>query len=326
MIAFTRWLADIPLAYIDGIHVSPWLLLFYVIVMVTLVEWRRSRSARPWLLATGFLVLNIFVWQKAWSAAPKLRVTFFDVGQGDAALIEFPKGRMLIDTGPLYEKADAAKWVLVPFFQRNGIRELDAVVISHPHADHLGGLPTLLREINIKKVFVCGAETDSLLEQNCENLLDSLKVPSFTLNAGQHLDDFAPTEVWALHPRREEKKFLQLNDVSVIIKVIFGQHAFLFPGDAEFEGESHLLQFARLLDSDVLKVGHHGSSTSSMPLFLNAVSPQWAITSVGRWNRFGHPDPQVMARYDSLGIRLLRTDRDGAVIFETDGKTLKRIR
>jgi competence protein ComEC len=80
-----------------------------------------------------------------------------------------------------------------------------------------------------------------------------------------------------------------------------------------------------VLDSDVLKVGHHGSVTSSLPKFLSAVSPQWAVTSVGRWNNFGHPDPQVMARYDSLGIQILRTDRDGAVVFETDGKTLKKI-
>ncbi len=326
MIAFTKWLADVPLAYVDGIYVSPWLLLFYVILIVTFVEWRRSRLARPWLVGAGLLVLNIFVWQQTWSAGPKLRLTFFDVGQGDAALLEFPQGNLLIDTGPFDEEYDAASWVLLPFFRRSGVRQLDAVIITHPHADHLGGLPALLREIKIKKVFVCGVETNAPLEQQCEKLADSLRVPLLALRAGDSLPDFAPAQVWALHPRRDEAGFRRLNDASVVIKIVFGQHAFLFPGDAEFESESHLLQTAPVLDSDVLKVGHHGSITSSLPQFLNAVSPQWAVASVGRWNRFGHPDPEVIARYDSLEIPFLRTDQNGAVIFESDGKTLKRIR
>lgn len=326
MIAFTKWLAEIPLAYVDGVYVSPWLLLVYSILIFMFVEWRRSPLARPWLVGAGLLVLNIFVWQQAWFAGPKLRLTFFDVGQGDAALLEFPQGNLLIDTGPFDEEYDAASWVLLPFFRRSGIRELDAVVITHPHADHLGGLPALLREIKIKKVFVCGVETNASLEQLCEKLADSLRVPFLALRAGDRLADFAPARVWALHPRRDEAGFHRLNDASVVVKVVFGQHTFLFSGDAEFESESHLLQTAHVLDSDILKVGHHGSITSSLRQFLDAVSPQWAVASVGRWNRFGHPDPEVIARYDSLAIPFLRTDQNGAVIFESDGKTLKRIR
>jgi competence protein ComEC len=325
MIVFTGWLAHIPLAYIDGVYISPWLLLFFVIAIATLVEWRRSPFARRWLFVTGLLILNIFVWQNAWAAGPKLRVTFFDVGQGDAALLEFPDGHLLIDAGPLQENYDAGDRVIIPFLRSHGIRQLDAVVISHPHADHLGGLPALLGAIKIKKIFICGLETNSPLEQKCEKLADSLRVPILAWRAGERLPDFAPAQIWALHPHRHESGFENLNDASVVVKVIFGRHAFLFPGDAEFESENHLLQSTLALDSDVLKVGHHGSSTSSLLPFLQAVSPQWAVTSVGRWNNFGHPNPQVMARYDSLGIQHLRTDRDGAVIFETDGKNLKRI-
>jgi len=326
LIDFTRWLAQIPLAYVDSVYISPLLLLFYVIVIVTLVEWRRAPALRRLLLPAGAFVLNIFVWQKALAAGPNLRVTFFDVGQGDAALLEFPAGRLLIDAGPRLENYDAGERVLIPFLRTHGIRQLDAVVITHPHADHLGGLPVLLQEIKIKKVLVCGVETNSALEQRGERLADSLRVPLLVLRAGERLPDFAPAQVWALHPLRQESGFENINDASVVLKVIFGQRAFLFPGDAEFESESHLLQSAPVLDSDVLKVGHHGSSTSSQTPFLQAVRPAWAVTSVGRWNNFGHPDPQVLARYASLGIQLLRTDRDGAVVFETDGKILRRIR
>jgi len=326
LIEFTRRLSQIPLAYVDSVYVSPLLLTFYVIIIITLVEWRRALAARRFLLPAGLIVLNIFVWQRAWAAGPNLHITFFDVGQGDAALLEFPAGRLLVDAGPLLENFDAGERVLVPFFRTHGIRQLDAVVITHPHADHLGGLPALLHEVKIKNVFVCGVETNSLLEQRCEKLVDSLRVPLLILRAGERFPDFAPAQVWALHPLSHESGFENINDASVVIKVIFGQHAFLFPGDAEFESESHLLQSAPVLNSDVLKVGHHGSSTSSLVPFLQAVSPRWAVASVGRWNNFGHPDPQVLARYDSLGIQLLRTDRDGAVVFETDGKTLKRIR
>jgi len=326
LIDFTRRLSQIPLAYVDSVYVSPLLLLFYVIIIVTLVEWRRAPAMRRFLLPAGVLVLNIFVWQKALAAGPNLRVTFFDVGQGDAALLEFPAGRLLVDAGPLLENYDAGERVLVPFLRTHGIRQLDAVVITHPHADHLGGLPALLQEIKIKKAFVCGVETNSLLEQRCERLADSLRVPLLILRASERMPDFAPAQVWALHPLRHEFGFEHLNDASVVLKVIFGQQAFLFPGDAEFESENHLLQFTPVLDSDVLKVGHHGSSTSSQAPFLQAVSPACAVASVGRWNNFGHPDPQVLTRYDSLGIPLLRTDRDGAVVFETDGKMLKRIR
>lgn len=325
MIAFTRWLATIPFAYLDQIHISLWLLIFYVIALTALVEWRKP-ALRRGLLIAGLLVLNVFIWQQAWSAGPKLRVTFFDVGQGDAALLEFPNKCLLIDAGPLEENYDAAARVLVPFFRRRGIRQLDAVIISHPHADHLGGLPTLLRHLTIKKVFVGSAESNSELEQTCEKLLDSLQVSRFVLTTGQRLLDFTPAEVWVMHPHRDRSQAQSLNDASVVVKVIFGKYAFLFPGDAEWESENCLLEFDGMLESDVLKVSHHGSETSSLVSFINAVSPQWAVVSAGRWNRFDHPHPQVIARYDSLGIALLRTDQSGAFIFETDGKTLKRVR
>lgn len=326
MIEFTRRLAQMPLAYVDSIYVSPLFLVFYVFVIIILVEWRRAPVVRRFALIASLVVLNIGVWQKAWAAGSHLRVTFFDVGQGDAALVEFPAGRMLVDAGPLLENYDAGERVLVPFLRTHGIRQLEAIVITHPHADHLGGLLSLLHEVEVKKIYVCGVAANSPLEQRCEKIADSLRVAIRTLRAGERLLEYAPAQIWALHPLRQETNFENINDASIVIKVVFGQQAFLFSGDAEFESESHMLQFAPILDSEVLKVGHHGSRTSSLTPFLHAVSPHWAVVSVGRWNNFGHPNPEILARYDSLGIQLARTDQNGAVVFETDGKTLQRIR
>jgi beta-lactamase superfamily II metal-dependent hydrolase len=117
-----------------------------------------------------------------------------------------------------------------------------------------------------------------------------------------------------------------VNNASAVLKILWGETALLFSGDAEWQSEWRMSRHAEILHSDLLKVGHHGSKTSSTWPFLKAVTPQWAVTSVGRRNKFRHPHAEVMARLDSLGVQNIRTDLNGAVIFEADGKTLKRLR
>jgi competence protein ComEC len=257
-------------------------------------------------------------------------VTFFDVGQGDAALLEFPNTqRLLIDAGPWLGETSAGERVLAPYFHWQGIRRLHAVIISHPHADHLGGLPALLAAIKIDTVYHCGANSGSELEQHCERLLDSLNVPHKTLQAGERLTGFSSAVITALCTNAsggERTRYEDLNDASLVVKVVFGKVALLFPGDAEQTSEAHLLQHGRALDSDLLKAAHHGSRTSSSEEFLRAVTPDWAVISAGRRNRFEHPHQEILERYESLGIQTARTDQNGAVIFETEGLRLKRLR
>ncbi len=326
MIAFTKWLATIPLASLASGSAPLLLLLGYVLGLITFVEWRRQRMRR-FLLPAMLLTLNFYIWPVALNFEPKLRVTFFDVGQGDAALLEFPGGKqMLIDAGPRDDSYDAGERVLLPYLRLRGIDRLAAVIISHPHADHLGGLPALAQAIAIDSVYFCGAEIDSELEQFCERLLDSLNVTRRVLRAGERLHGFGPAQIMALRSGNAHQPQPNVNDASVVIKILFGKTRILFPGDAEGWGEYQMLKHAQALDSDLLKVGHHGSRTSSLPAFLAAVTPDWAVASAGRRNKFGHPDAMIVARYDSLRIPLLRTDLNGAIVFESNGDKLLRVR
>ncbi len=327
MILFTHWLAGLPGAYIAAVHAPLLLLVFYLLALAVFVEWRRP--ARRWLVLAALAVLNIFIWREASQGTPKLRLTFFDVDQGDAILLEFPRGRrMLIDAGPWYEYTDAGERVLLPYFAQQGIRRLHAVVITHPHADHLGGLPALLSSwLKIDTVYSCGAEIDSWLEQKCERLLDSLRVPRRALHWGDMLQAFPPARIGVLAAGGKGIGMVEnVNDASVVLKVVWGETSMLFAGDAEWQSEWRMTRRAELLDGDLLKAGHHGSQTSSTLPFLKAVTPQWAVISAGRRNKFGHPHASVMARYEALGIRSIRTDLNGAVVFESDGKTLQRRR
>jgi competence protein ComEC len=141
------------------------------------------------------------------------------------------------------------------------------------------------------------------------------------------LRQFEPAQIAVLAAGRESGDIVEnVNNTSVVLKIIWGVTTLFFAGDAERQSEWRMTRHAEMLDSDLLKVGHHCSRTSSTVPFLEAVTPQWAVTSVGRRNKFGHPHAEVMARFDSLGIQNIRTDVNGGVIFETDGKTLKRLR
>ena len=252
-----------------------------------------------------------------------LVVTFLDVGQGDAALIEWPDGRAwLVDGGP------PGRGVLLAL-RRRGITRLDTVVISHPHPDHTGGLEAVFSELPVGTVRgprgpLPGEDTYAALlakpDARREWGMQSAS-PLFTLAPGAtHPSASMATRatVTPLHPPPTFAAAGNVNDESLVLRVRFGARRFLFTGDIEVAAEAALA--GSELRADVLKVPHHGSRTSSSAAFVAAVAPSVAVVPVGRDNRYGHPHAAALAAY--RGVRVYRTDRDGTVTVRTDGASL----
>jgi competence protein ComEC len=294
---------------------------------------RRSRVFFVLLVCSLMMVLVVPEARVDVLPADRLRVSFIDVGQGDAALIEFPGGRsMLIDAGMWSEEFDAGRQIVVPFLKRRGITTLDWFVASHPHADHIGGAASVFESLNVHAVLESGHAVQDPVYLRYRQAMETEQ--SSVLNASQFDTALVMNgaKVYVLYPQVDKPAgdssmlYTNLNNISVVVRLVFGETSFLFVGDLEREGEAELVRlFGKFLGSDVLKVGHHGSNTSSTPDLLECVQPRYAVISVGRNNKFRHPSEEVIERLQTLGAEVLRTDEEGAIVFETDGKTLERI-
>ena len=246
----------------------------------------------------------------------EMYVHFIDVGQGDAILIETDNVTILIDGG-----VRSAGEIVVQYLVQRGIRELDLVIGTHPHADHIGGLIEVLRNFKVHSVIDAGVPHTTITFDDYLTEIEKQVAAghcSYETPQGQVVTAGALT-LTVLGPGRD---LGSLNDNSVVARVDFGRTSFLFTGDAERASEEHLLSLGVNLGADVLKVGHHGSRTSTTPAFLQAASPAHAVIQVGEGNRYGHPNEEVLQRLVSAGVSIYRTDQHGTVVFASDGETL----
>ena len=258
-----------------------------------------------------------------------LRATFLDVGQGDSALVDLPDGQaMVIDGGGLVgSPIDVGVSVLAPTLRARRRTALLAVVLSHPHPDHFGGLVTGLAATRLGALWDSGeGEAEGVGGGYAELLAMARSRGVPVLGPGQLCGerDMGGARVEVLAPCPTFSSDLGPNNNSLVVRITYGQRSILFVGDAEHEAEATLLSTAAgRLRADVLKVGHHGSRTSSTPAFIAAVAPREAIVSVGCRNRFGHPNPLTLRTLDAAGARVWRTDQRGAVVVTTDGRSLE---
>jgi competence protein ComEC len=252
---------------------------------------------------------------------PGLTLHFLDVGQGDAAVIETPNHRwVLIDAGPAGPNRDAGRQVVVPFLARHGVARLDLAILSHAHLDHYGGSAAVLRSVRTDLM----AEPAEVVADpgylGWLDRLDGAETPWRPLRAGTRFEiDGVGFEV--LHPDSLWSGWgRDLNDDSVVLRIQWGRFDAVFPGDAGFAAESALA--GRVGAVDLLKVGHHGSRTSSGAAWLAELRPTVAVVSTGP-NRYGHPTAEALGRLAAAGADLWRTDRDGEVTVAVSDSTIR---
>ncbi|MBQ4543844.1 MAG: MBL fold metallo-hydrolase [Clostridia bacterium] len=245
-----------------------------------------------------------------------LQVTFVDVGQGDSTVLFFPDSEvMVIDAG---EKSEVGS--LITFLKSNRVKEIDVLVATHPHSDHIGGMTELLSEFKVSKVYMPKVVHDtsiyySFLESITEQEIDVTEakggVSIYPEDSLIKADFLAPNS----------GEYEELNNYSAVLKVSYKDISFLFTGDAEAESEYEMLNQDYDLKADVLKVAHHGSNTSSTRRFIDAVSPKFAVISADG-ESYSHPHNETLDRL--YGVNIIKTYEEGNISFETDGITLER--
>ncbi|MBI5199437.1 MAG: DNA internalization-related competence protein ComEC/Rec2, partial [Nitrospirae bacterium] len=318
------------------------LIALYYLLLYTILEWKRNKLVKVTGVISASLIILFTLTpfldnQSAGSSGKGIKVTFMDVGQGDSGLIELLDGkRMLIDGGGTFDKRsstlsaqtegfDIGKRVLAPYLWDKGIKRIDYIVLSHPASDHIGGLTYVIKKFEIGEVWING---DPAMKgfQEFLRIIEEKGIPVMVVKRGDALlrDGY---NIYVLHPYPEfypdTGKSSGQNNRSIVLKVVYKNRSFLFPGDIEKEAEDDLIHLGKWLKADIIKVPHHGSKTSSTEEFLSMVQPEVAVVSSGRDNIFKHPNPDVIERYERSGTRIYRTDGDGAVIIRSDGENLK---
>lgn len=247
------------------------------------------------------------------SPATSLSVHVIDVGQADAILVLSGDKSMLIDGG---NRDDAD--LVEDYLRSQGVQELNIVIGTHPHEDHIGGLVTIIEKFPVDKMYMPRIAHTS---KTYEDLLMNIKSAGLKVTpaqAGTKID--LGEEVTGVFLSPAASSYEGLNNYSAVLKLTYQDTSFLFTGDAEAEVEKELLASGADLSSTVLKVAHHGSDTSTTAEFLEKVKPPIAVISVGENNRYGHPSSKVIKRLEKAGIQVFRTDRHGNVIITSDGK------
>jgi competence protein ComEC len=282
------------------------------------LRFRRFRRAACVLAALGSLFLPGPLHALAHLRSHELEVTFLSVGQGDATVLRLPDGSaILVDAGgEAHGRYDPGARDVLPYLRDVGIRRLEAAFVTHPHPDHLLGLPAIAAGMPIDHLYASGRRGDELARSAWARL-----PPLTPIQAGFTIER-AGVRIEALGPPPGFDGFGE-NDASVVLLVEHGDVRFLLAGDVEAEGEAALLEHAERLRADVVKVPHHGSRTSSSPPFVAATGARFAVLCVGRANRFGFPHPEVVDRWREAGAETFRTDL-GAVRFVSDGHRVLR--
>ncbi|MDP2637274.1 MAG: ComEC/Rec2 family competence protein [bacterium] len=266
-----------------------------------------------------FAFLNMVLWQEVAKGAYTV-VSFLDIGQGDAAFVETPQGhQILIDGGPNDKILEKLELLMLPWD-----KDIDLVILSHPAADHVTGLLSVLKEYKVKNIVWTGVKKDTRVYRQWLNMLEKEKEEGanvLLIQQGARIEFPGTTcrhSFDILFPLEDLSDITVVddNDTSIVAKGVFCGHSVLFTGDLTKKAEAQLVEEKADLESFILKVGHHGSRTSSSEEFLEAVQPQYAVISAGQDNPYRHPHEDILERFQGYGIQVMRTDELGDIVFK----------
>ena len=239
-----------------------------------------------------------------------LRVNYIDVGQGDSIFIQLPnKKTMLIDAGEAYEADN-----VINYLNNLGIKKIDYVVGTHPHTDHIGGLEEVINTFDVGAIYMPKVSSNSKTFEDLLTTISNKGLKVKTAKSGVVVLDEDNLKLEFIAPNSDN--YSNLNNYSAVLKLTYLDNTFLFMGDAETLSEDEITCD---VDADVIKVGHHGSDSSSSVEFVKKVSPEYAIIMVGEGNSYNHPYQSIIDRYESVGAKVLRTDLDGNIVCDSDG-------
>ena len=249
----------------------------------------------------------------------EMAVHFIDVGQGDSTLFQTPQGSVLVDCGEK-EYGD----VVVEYLRAQGVTELEYFIITHPDSDHMGCAAYVLENVKVNNFIMNGQQKSTQFFSKALDVIEEKSIPTDIAVVGDVIT-LGALQLKIYGPSAELVESEEWNDASLIIHAVYGSRSFLLTGDAEKDGEESLLKsYTTELKCDVLSAGHHGSKTSNSVELLSFAKPSHVVISCGEGNEYGHPHQAVLDRFESIGASVYRTDKEGSIVFITDGESLTK--
>ncbi|QQS60643.1 MBL fold metallo-hydrolase [Candidatus Falkowbacteria bacterium] len=283
----------------------------------------QSRRAKRAVVATAvFCIIITATLLAAWRLYPDTRlleISVLDIGQGDAILLEAPNGQVILVDGGPDKKVLRRLGEELPFWERT----IDVIVLTHPHEDHLAGLISVLDRYQVGAVMITGVMASSNSYKHFLEIISNKQIPLILVEQTETIA-FDDVRLEILYPQSSFKarRMSNINNSSIVMKMVYKEVKLLLTGDAEEAEEKELLASGLNLEADILKAGHHGSDTSSSEPFVKAVDPELVLVSNGVENSYGHPSPRTLKRFERLGITVRRTDLEGTIHINTDGQTI----
>ncbi len=279
-----------------------------------------TKKYRLFILVFVLVFFNAFLFYTDWQNSHReFTFAMLDVGQGDSLFIESPTGtQIMFDGGPPRSVLGPLARAMSPFD-----KSIDALVITNPDADHIGGFLDILKNYKVGRVFESGTLTDSKTYQNLREEMQKQNIPDILVKRGMKLDLGGGVIINILFPDRDVSAWAT-NDGGVVARLSYGQTSIMLTGDATAKTEKIILEenYPSQLASTILKVGHHGSRTSSSTSFVKAVMPSYALISVGKDNKYGHPHQETLDTLAQFGAKIFRTDLLGSIVMKSDGQNV----